>query len=193
VEAVELLKKAIEKRQNIKIAYRGGSYPNQIRSIYPLKLQSDRLIARCIPSNIVKTFMLEKISVAYDANGPEWGTSIEKKYNSLNEFKTKNIDQLQNKGWHITFDFQDDRGVINLHKKRKNGKPFKKVEICIGCTPDYFYKTQYDIKSNRYIEKKCKVRKPWYVSQYQHRETKNYSCLDDAAEEFFIRVERIEL
>ena len=192
METVEVLRKAIEEKQSLKITYQGGSFPGQVREIHPLTIENDRLRARCKHTQKAKVFIINKIRIASSSDGPVWGTPVEQKYDSLNDFLTEHGENFKNIGWHIEVDFHEKRGIITLHKVRKNGIPLKKSEIGIGCIPEYFLKTTYEIKTNSYVVKKCKVRKPWYVCKEHFEILDRFSTLDEAVEYFLTRLERLD-
>ncbi len=139
-----------------------------------------------------KFFIINKISIASSSDGPVWGTPVEQKYDSLNDILNKHEENFKNIGWHIEVDFYEKRGIITLHKVRKNGIPLKKSEVGIGCIPDYFLKTTYEIKTNSYVVKKCKVKKPWYVCKENFEILDRFSTLDEAVEYFLTRLEGLD-
>jgi hypothetical protein len=57
------LEEAIEDGEVLKIIYHGGSQPGASRYIPSIKVESGKVRARCYPSNEVKSFHLNKLTI----------------------------------------------------------------------------------------------------------------------------------
>ena len=54
---------AMETGELVTIKYHGGSSPGTVREIMPVKIENDRVRARCYTSDAVKSFMFNKIEL----------------------------------------------------------------------------------------------------------------------------------
>ena len=83
-----ILCEARDNGEVLKIKYHGGSQPFTLREIYPISISKDKVMARCLNSNAVKTFVIDKIEIC-DSNDhnnePRWDPAkkSEVKYENL--------------------------------------------------------------------------------------------------------------
>jgi len=61
---VKTLKNAIGTGELINIVYQGGSQPGKARMILPLKIKGDKVLAKCLSTNKIKLYFLDKASLA---------------------------------------------------------------------------------------------------------------------------------
>jgi hypothetical protein len=62
----EILIEAQKTGKTIKVKYTKGSQPNRAREIIPLKVEEDKVLAKCLNSNAEKIFEIKKIKLLSD-------------------------------------------------------------------------------------------------------------------------------
>ncbi len=58
-----LLSEAAQNGEILHVIYAGGSSPGSVRQIVPVKIEGDKVRARCIKSNKTKLYLIEKIGI----------------------------------------------------------------------------------------------------------------------------------
>ena len=151
----------IDKNQKISIRYYGGSTPNgNVREIMPLRVDGDKLVARCIISNKQKLFFLDKMTLQQD-DKPEGLPDIFV-HNSIESFLVDLKDDLEEMGWFVDY----DRESIRLHGFLKNGKARKKHEVSIKYG-EYKEVDCINVRDDGSLELGTRIiskHKPWRVS-----------------------------
>lgn len=180
----EKLEKSIQSGEILEIIYYGGSYPGKLRKVQPIKIDGNKLIAKCLSSNEVKTFSISKIAV--QENGLTLGansSALEFKslfnFEDLITFLTEFRNELENMGWFIT---SENNSYLALHSFFKNGKPKKTPDISILYS-EYSEEIVYDSDRNEFINVRKKMQKPWSVRAI-NQTTRTYAKLNSALETF---------
>jgi hypothetical protein len=62
----EILIEAQKTGKTIKVKYTKGSQPNRAREIIPLKVEEDKVLAKCLNSNAEKIFEIKKLKLLSD-------------------------------------------------------------------------------------------------------------------------------
>lgn len=133
------LRRAIDRREPVRITYAGGSQPNTARHIVPMRVRGDEVEAEDIAARELKTFKIDKIrlltesddAVEYDpspdaAIAPTVAKAIESE-----------VQGLRLLGWHV--EVADD--AVGLCRYFKNGKARKTPDIVLSYdewTVDFF-------------------------------------------------------
>ena len=71
----ELLIDAQKTGKTVKVKYTIGSQPNKAREIIPLKIENNKVLAKCLNSNTEKSFFIDKLVVLTDQqynDHPKW-------------------------------------------------------------------------------------------------------------------------
>jgi len=71
----ELLIEAQKTGNIVKVKYTIGSQPNKAREIIPLKIENNKVLAKCLNSNAEKSFIINKLVVLTDQqynDHPKW-------------------------------------------------------------------------------------------------------------------------
>ena len=58
------LQQCISEQTYMRVVYWGGTQPGESRIIYPLSINSNKVTARCMNSNKIKTFFISKLQVS---------------------------------------------------------------------------------------------------------------------------------
>jgi len=175
----EKISEAIAGSEIIKIIYHGGSQPGTAREISPIKINGDKVRARCYAANAVKVFSLEKMElIDLDDNTiPTWqaGRKAKAAYQQINDVLTKHEEQLLSWGWVV----ESSPDCISLHRRFKNGKVRKGSDLSLDHT-EYDY--LIDVGDNgEAIEVPVKKARPWSV---YGKAGGSYKHLDRAAAKF---------
>jgi hypothetical protein len=108
----------------VEIRYMGGSQPGSLRQIFPLSINGDRVRARCLATNVVKTFSMKKmlppegnLPPAYSA--PKKSKSVKLKAQTIEELHAETADRLTQLGWYV----RTEQDSLFLSTYFKNGKP----------------------------------------------------------------------
>ena len=164
--------------------YFGGSTPGKPRNISPIKIDGNRLIARCLQSNEVKSFSLEKISFTDEKDNFEVSAkvieylnlqSFTKIIDFLNEYK----ESLEESGWFVKLENPDS---LSLYSYFKNGKLKKTADINISYEK-FSTDEIYDPDTDKFIIEKREKQKPWCV-RAKGETTRSFSTLPNALEIF---------
>ncbi len=180
---LERLSKAIESEETLKIIYQGGSQPGTLREIIPLNINKDKVWAKCLKSNSVKCFVIDKIIIIEKEEGsniPEWklGLTQFKHYISLEDFFDKKKTLLNELGWYV----KKGKDFISLHRRFKNGKVIKHPDVSLWFEEINYY---YYVDTSGRERKKIlgKRQRPWVV-RGKNQNTRTFSTLDKAAKVF---------
>ena len=71
----QILIDALKSGKAVKVKYTVGSQPNRAREIIPLKIEKDKVLAKCLNSKTEKTFEINKLKLLSDqqyANHEKW-------------------------------------------------------------------------------------------------------------------------
>jgi len=177
------LEDAIGTGELLTISYAGGSQPGAKRMISPIKVEGDKVRARCYTSNQVKVFNINKITIIEkNVNGE---TTYKEGYHApepatLTEAVEPHIEELTKIGWHVELSEEE----IGVYRFFKNGKMRK--------TPDVYmlyqeYTTDYldQDAEGELVEHKRKSSRPWYVrSNVSGENASSFSVLSRAVSRF---------
>ncbi|WED23054.1 hypothetical protein L3Q72_06575 [Vibrio sp. JC009] len=129
---IKIIERAIENKDRVFAKYHGGSHCGKARELGPISIDNDtgKVRARCYNTNIVKTFMVEKIELI-DQQCFEATKLVPKldplpELNSLQEVFEYYKDTLESMGWGVSCN-----SSLGVHGFFKNGKmkPGKAVSI----------------------------------------------------------------
>jgi len=181
----EKLKKAIELGEVLKVIYQGGSQPGTLRDIVPISIENGKVRARCINSNAVKLFMIEKIIIAdsdKQIEATEWRLGVHVKphrsYNSISELLEQKQDILVRLGWHI----QSNENSLSIHRRFKNGKPRKGPDVKLEYN-EYAYDLVVGMDGEMHEENMRKSKRPWSV-RCKSKPTRTFGNLGSTANVF---------
>jgi hypothetical protein len=149
INILSKLHEAIGTGELISIIYHGGSEPGTARMILPIKIEGDKVRARCYTSNKVKAFSLEKIELAAD-DIPDY-TGAHQEPASLKEAIAPYLNELKAAGWDIELT-SDSAGLFTFFK---NGKRRKTPDLGI-----YYQNPNENDGINH---------RPWYVSGHAYK------------------------
>jgi len=177
------LREAIETGEVLEITYQGGSQPGTCRPISPIRIENDKVSARCLNSKAVKLFMIEKIAIIDNAKQPElseWSMSTQSshRYKSISELLEQKRDVFIDLGWHI----ENNEDRLSLHRIWKNGKPHKGSDISLDYE-EYTYDLVVDMDGEEHEENLRKKTRPWVV-RGKNKNTRTFGKLDAAAKVF---------
>lgn len=176
------INRAINNKQSIDIIYDGGSQPGLPRIIHPLELTGDKVKARCIRSNKVKLFSVQKITIINKDQVPDLTqqyihTPLPPVFTDVNDVLKFYRDTLTGQGWHIISNSE----TISLHRYFKNGNPKKGADVSLHYE-EYTYDAVFDGEEYR-EENKRKRTRPWIV-RAKSNDTCTYGTLNKAADKF---------
>jgi hypothetical protein len=155
------LAEAISTGELINIIYHGGSEPGTARMIMPIKIEGDKVRARCYASNKVKAFSLEKIEFAADDISDYTGTHQEPA--SLEEAITPYLDELKAAGW----DIELTSDSVRLFTFFKNGKRRKTSELSLSY---YIPQEHYEFDEPEAVEEPDGInQRPWHVQGHAYK------------------------
>jgi hypothetical protein len=196
----DMLQEAIDGGEVLKIKYHGGSQPGTVRQISPISISKDKVRARCLNSNAVKTFVIDKIEVCDrndHNNETQWDPAkkSEVKYGSFAAFCGLHRSELESLGWHVN----SDANFISLHRRFKNGKPLKGSDVSLDYSDYEEYVSDLavviikasdgvgvDLDGELREENIREHRRPWLV-RARGMESRTYAKLDRAADSFMER------
>jgi hypothetical protein len=130
---IEKIRESIGTGELINIIYHGGSEPGTARMILPIKIEDDKVRARCYTSNQVKVFSIEKIELAPDDLSDYTGEHKEPA--SLEDAIAPYLDELKADGWVIELT-SDSAQLFTYYK---NGKIRKTASVGIYFSSDSGY------------------------------------------------------
>lgn len=168
------LKETIESGEILNVWYFGGETPGSKRDIFPIVILDDKVRAKCMKTDIVKIYSIEKMEL-YIAGKP---SELAKKqslplcdFESISDILNFSNDTLQSEGWIV----KGDNEHITLHLAFKNGKVKKKPVVQLRFDEFEYIYPEPDLNSPDFngvfwenvdldsLEKKKRTR-PWIVS-----------------------------
>ncbi|QOJ28339.1 MAG: hypothetical protein HRU80_05395 [Ignavibacteriales bacterium] len=186
----ELLSQAIINGEVLEIVYLGGSLSGKPREIIPLKIEKDKLHAKCLLSDEVKTFFKNKIVSARlgeetTINNQLVENEIIYDYDNIKTFVDKNKEIIESYGWFIG---EIDDACISLHSFFKNGKPKRTKDIVLSYS-EFTYTSVYDPEKGEFERVEEKMQKPWCLYA-KSQPTINFKYLKSALEKFMFFAEK---
>lgn len=180
----ERLENAIASGEILEIKYFGGSTPGKSRNISPIKIDGNNLIARCLQSNEVKTFSIEKISFSDEKESYEVSTAVIEHLNlqsfsQIDNFLNEYKESLEKLGWFVKLDTPES---LSLYSYFKNGKIKKTADINLSYEK-FSTDEIYDPDTDNFIAEKRERQKPWSV-RAKGETTRSLSTLPNALEVF---------
>ena len=191
-EILKCLQDAQETGQVIGIIYHGGSQPGSFREISPVKIDNNKVRARCYASNTVKTFNIDKIELRGDLptkeeKAAEWNTDYidADRFGNPATILSTYKEYLTSLGWNVQLNFEEDIGQtrICLHTFFKNGKLRKTPVITLSHSPltsDHFVQLDSDEILIQYRENS----RPWSIGGKNCSNTRTFTKADKAVYEF---------
>ncbi|MEM9304401.1 MAG: hypothetical protein AAGE01_19985 [Pseudomonadota bacterium] len=182
-DLVELLRDAAETGEVLRMKYHGGSQPGSVRQISPLAVEADRLRARCMATDRVKRYYLDRIELLGSGPGDS-DYDLERieaePPSSLTEGLTPHKERLESAGWVLVI----DRNSASVHRRFKNGKVRKTGDVGIHFREDDDVEDwiadgdgELTVRFGTY-----NYQRPWSVSGLSG--TSNFSHLGRAIEKF---------
>lgn len=161
----KILEEAIGTGEIITIIYHGGSEPGASRMISPIKVNDGIVRARCLTTNKVKGFSLDKIELSSSDQVSYTGqtTKPEEPENLIAGIEPF-INELNELGWLV----QQYEDQIGLFERFKNGKPKKRPTVFLI----------YDRNPESDID--MRFRKPWVTCGL------SFKYFDRAVDKFMI-------
>lgn len=185
MDIIPIIKNAIDSKDRLMVVYLGGSQPGAVREIAPLSLKNGKVRARCYISNVIKTFLAEKMQIM-DSDGALSETNYKQDevfplFNSYNEVYEYLKQRLLDLGWHVTFTSDS----ISLHKKFKNGNPRKTSEVSIYFD-EYTFEMYADWDSERSFTPEVEERKKMnpYMFSAKNEQTCGFKTLEKSVRKF---------
>ncbi len=179
-----ILTRAIEGGEIIKIIYHGGSHPGLVREVAPIRVEGDKVRARCYTSKGVKAFFISKIQLVGDE-----ATLDQKQFDQLHSIVEKITDiasahaelneEMTSLGWSIML----SEDAFTLHHCFKNGKTKKTPVVGIAYdefTTDIIWEEDYTM-----TEVTKKRIKPWVVTS-KGKAARYFGKISKAVEAFII-------
>ena len=183
MDIMHTLEAAIGTGELLTMSYAGGSQPGATRMISPIKVEGDKVRARCYTSNRIKVFNINKITII------ERNSSGETSYkdgqptpepSTLTEAIEPHVEELTSMGWHL--ELSEEK--VGVYRFFKNGKMRKTPDVYMiyqEYTTDYF---DQDL-GGELIEHKRKSSRPWYVrSNTSGDNASSFSVLSRAVTRF---------
>jgi hypothetical protein len=124
----EILQNSIHTGELINIIYNGGSVPGASRMIMPIAIEGNKIKARCYKTNTVKSFFLEKITLA--ESDKITYTGEHKEPETLIKALEPHLDELKRLGWELESN-DIEAGLFTYYK---NGKRRKMAAVGITDT-----------------------------------------------------------
>ena len=186
----EVIQNAIGESATVSIVYNGGSRPGASRTVIPVSITTDELIAREPGERVVKHFKLDKIASASLSTG-ETATNtdvvsvpirIAPNFNSFKEYAAFFRENLKESGVNII----ESENYFAIAGFFKNGKPRKTPMTSIQFI-DRSTETVFNFDSGELEEIKHDItgrERPWRVDSTRFKEGKALGQLSKAAELF---------
>lgn len=144
----KILQEAIGTGEVLTIVYHGGSEPGSSRMISPIKVEDKIVRARCLTTNKVKGFSIDKIELSMLDNVDYTGQHKDpEEPANLTEGMVPFINKLMELGWFI----QQYENQIGLFERFKNGKPKKRPTLYL------VYEIDPDSDTDKRLEKPWKT------------------------------------
>ena len=140
---------AIGTGELVNIIYHGGSEPGTARMILPIKIEGDKVRAKCYVTNKVKVFNLEKMELALSDKINFSGEHKEPE--NLQTAVAPFLEELKNLRWDIE---TDNETFVYLYTFFKNGKRRKTPDVGISFHASNAEDPEWDDGINH---------RPWYV------------------------------
>ncbi len=192
MDVIKRLNTAIESGEVLTIIYYGGSNPGKPREISPIKIQGDKVSARSLATNEVKSFSISKIAIQekgeiYGANPSTVGQKSFTTFDNLQIFFQMYKDKFETLGWYVK---TESDLSISLYSFFKNGNIKKYPDLKI-LFEEFSNEIEYDIdKDDFVITNKVKKQKPWSVIA-KGKHTKTFMKLNNAIETFITFAENM--
>jgi hypothetical protein len=126
---------AIATGEILKVRYFGGSTPGVDREIHPMSMSGEKVMARCLESDELKTFLLEKLEET-DGNTPSVMAakfpSPPTTFPTLREFTDFHLTFLKGLGWIVRL----EASGLNLHRTYGGGKVYVGPEVSLTFNPN---------------------------------------------------------
>ena len=187
---IELLRSVAGSGETVTLVYNAGSRPGQARSVVPVSVAGENLVAVEPGSRVNKTYKLDKIASVELANGSratnEQATPpvVAPALPDVPDFRTlaEYVDhfraELIGAGWHL---YEED-GSLGIATRFKNGKPKKTPSVMIRFF-DRSTEVVFDLDSEdlRTIPRELTGReRPWRVDSWRFEEGKTLAELQRA-------------
>ncbi|BAO84287.1 predicted transcriptional regulator [Serpentinimonas maccroryi] len=176
----ENLQNAIASGASLRVRYFGGSTPGRERDIQPISVKDGKVRARCLLSDEIKTFIIEKIELVVDGEPSQLASILPQPIvtfqtvDVLTFFKTAALQAL---GWAV----QREGENISLHRTLKNGKMIQKPDVSLRYEA-IAYDLVFDGEQVRETNHRERSR-PWIVSA-KKQATKTYGDFGKAQTSF---------
>ena len=174
-----ILEDAISSGELLAISCSGSSQPGATRMISPIRVEGDKVRARCYTSDRVKLFSIDKIAIVeVDIKG---GASYLEGLHlpepeTLTEAIEPHIQELIKIGWHV----EVSETEVGVYRSFKNGKMRKTPDVYMiyqEYTADYLDQDT----DGELVEQKRKNSRPWYVrSNASGENASSFSMLSHA-------------
>ncbi|KZN59339.1 hypothetical protein N473_04030 [Pseudoalteromonas luteoviolacea CPMOR-1] len=185
MDTLSIIENAINSKEKLMVVYLGGSQPGAVREIAPLSIKNGKVRARCYMSNVIKTFLTEKIQIM-DSDGALTETNYTQdevyplfhSYYEVYEYLKQRLLYL---GWHVTFTSDS----ISVHKKFKNGNPRKTSEVSIyfdEYTSEMF--ADWDSEGSFTPEVEVRKKKKPYMFSAKNEQTCGFKTLEKSVRKF---------
>lgn len=185
----ELLRSIAGSGETVTLVYNAGSRPGQARSVIPVSISDDGLVAVELGSRVNKKYRLDRIASVESTSGlratSEQATPpvlfalpevpiLEKLGEYVEQFRS----ELNDAGWHI----YEEEGSLGIATRFKNGKPKKTPSVLIR----YFDRSTEVVFDPEAKEPKTVPReltgreRPWRVDSWRFKEGKTLAELQHA-------------
>jgi len=185
----ELLRSIAGSGETVTLVYNAGSRPGQARSIVPVSVSNDGLIAVEPGSHVNKTYKLDRIASVELANGlratneqatPPVASALRDvpDLKTLGEYVEHFRSELSGAGWHL----YEEEGSVGIAARFKNGKPKKIPSVLIR----YFDRStevvfDLDAEELKTVPRELTGReRPWRVDSWRFKEGKTLAELQHA-------------
>ncbi len=115
----------------LRIRYFGGSSPGSEREISPISLSGEKVRARCLLKNVVKTFDLTKMELVVSGEESVLAknqTIVDPIFSTLQEIFESRRSYFEDLGWTIML----EENKLSLHRTFKNGRLIKTPDVALN-------------------------------------------------------------
>ena len=189
----ELLRSIAGSGATVTLVYNAGSHPGQARSVVPVSVSNDELVAVEPGSRVNKTYKLDRIASVELANGLRAANEqvtppVVSALPDVPDLKTlaQYIEHFRSEligaGWHL----YEEEGSFGIATRFKNGKPKKTASVLIR----YFDRSTevvFDLEAEelKTVPRELTGReKPWRVDSWRFKEGKTMAELQRAFAHF---------
>lgn len=172
------LQRIIEAKEQTTIIYNGGSAPGAARRIAPIEIKGDSLIARCLESNVRKTFKLAKIELVTTQPIVPYQVDDRSSW-TFAQHTTALRAAIEATGWHSS---ETDCSLL-LFRFFKNGKLHKTPVMGISFQ-EFTTEGGWDMAENRPVQTVKPAVNPWKVFAPNQESTRSFRHLDKAFSAF---------